>query len=146
MPRESFSQPVTVPGPFHGLLIALSIALAACGGGDGGAMLPEALGAEWTLITSRAGEPSEAAPGGAELGLDGLIVATYAGPGDPVVIVHEMGSGSSAFEMAQRWRAEAGAIAFQSDSRFVVVRAPSLDQAALNRFADALERAWQGGN
>jgi hypothetical protein len=82
-----------------------------------------------------------AAPGAKELGLKQLVMARYAGPGNPEAALHQMTSDSGAFEMAQKWRPQPGSLAAHKGSIFVVVRSGEMDARELNRFVSLFEAA-----
>lgn len=61
------------------------------------------------------------------------------------VDAYGMPSQASAFEAQQKWRNEAGSLAFQNGNVFVICSSAGAGQAGLIAFSKTLEEAWLGG-
>jgi hypothetical protein len=122
-------------------LFLLALGLLSCGGGGGDFTIPPSVGDAWKLATQDPAPPEQAAAGARELGLKRLLVARYSGPGSPEVAIHQMTSGSGAFEMVQKWRPQPGTLAAHKGSLFFTVRSSGLDARELNRFLSLFEAA-----
>lgn len=115
-------------------LLALSIALCACAGGQRAKPeLPGSVSPGWKLtsMTSSAAPPEVSAAGSPDCWL-----ANYAGTGVAQVWVCRYSAEAGAFDAVQRARAEAQTVKFQEGANLVLVKwnnAPKADLAALIR-------------
>ena len=98
---------------------------------DGPPEFPKYAG-DWTLTSGP--EPTEAVAGA-----KGAWTAQYSGVPPMRLIICEMPSQTGAFDQVQRWRAEAGKLAFYKGRYFGVVEAEGADHATLNRFAASIQ-------
>ena len=112
----------------------LLVALVGCGRPRAEIHFPSDIAGGWRLEGAPVESLAEAWPDARTHGLESLAVAKYSGDGDPVILAHRMASSAGAFETMQRFRAEAGATAFQYGIFFIVVRSPAMGQAGLSRF------------
>jgi len=111
----------------HFLPVLLLVTLS-CGGEArrAGPVLPAAVEGGWTLAS-----PSDAGR------------AVYQGPMEITVVIQTTSGQATAFEMVQKHQPQPGSLVFHHDRYFVTVSAPGADNATLNRFAEALEKAAQ---
>src|ERR1043166_9691143 len=108
-----------------GLLLAMLAIAGGCGRRSSGPMLPETAAGGWTLQdTSRA---------------ERKTLATYRGPGTVRVEVEDMGSSVTAFDRAQRTRAEPDTVFFYKEKYFVTVKWEGADRGALKSLLRDLE-------
>jgi hypothetical protein len=71
-------------------------------------------------------------------GANGAWTGDYSGNPPMRLTICEMQSQTSAFDAVQRWRAEAGKLAFYKGPYFAVIEAKGADHPTLNRFAAAI--------
>jgi hypothetical protein len=113
--------------------VTVTTALAACTAKKTGGPpeFPKYAG-DWTLQSGP--EPAESVAGA-----EGAWVARYSGNPPMRLTVIRMPSQTGAFDAVQRWRAEAGKLAFYKGPFFGIVESPGADHAAMNRFAAAIQ-------
>ena len=87
---------------------------------------------DWTLTS---GPDNTEALAGAE----GAWTMQYSGTPPMRLTVCKMPSQTGAFDAVQRWRAEAGKLAFYKGRFFGIAESPGADHAALNRFAATVQ-------
>ena len=125
----------------------MAVLLTACGTAPESAAfsLPEVIGADWKLASTEQ-LPAESVPTDiSKLGLRSAQRGRYQGLTDLTITVYGMTSGSGAFELAQRWRAAEGRLAFYVDSLFIVLESEAMDHAALAQVANSLEKNLKSG-
>jgi hypothetical protein len=77
------------------------------------------------------------------MGLRSVRRLHYQGPEEFQVTIFEMNSGSSAFELVQKWKAEPGKLHFHQASRFILLESTGADHATLNRLAGTVEKEME---
>ena len=107
---------------------------------------PSTLAGGWQRVTLDT-PPAAAAPEPLEaLKPAQRVRASYRLRGSTIFVdAYAMPSQASAFEAQQKWRNEAGALAFHRSNVFIVCASEGAEQAALSAFSKTLEEAWLGG-
>lgn len=123
------------------LLILITLLCAACGGARE-PQFPKEVPGGWKLFGSEEYRADTADASLQNSGLKRWLRARYDGPGYPDVMLYQMGSQASAFEMVQKWRSEKGVLVTHLDNIFVVYRTGLAPQEA-NKFAAAWEAAFK---
>ena len=90
---------------------------------------------DWKLASTEQ-IPSESVPADIiKLGLYEAQRGHYQGLTDLTVTVYKMTTRGGAFELAQKWMASQGRLAFYMDSLFIVLESEAMDHAALSQVA-----------
>ena len=118
-------------------------ALSACSGGGREAAFPKEVPGGWKLFGSEEFQIDQAQADVQNRGLKRWLKARYEGPGYPDVLLYQMSTQASAFELVQKWRGEPGAIVSHVDNVFIVYRSDYLKPEELNKFATAWEGAFK---
>jgi hypothetical protein len=122
----------SIPAAVAALLIACSNAPRAPG-------IPATLSGDWKQAGVR--NPVGAPPLLGRYAPESVWEVTFSGPSPLTVTYFGMASGTVAFELMQKWRAEAASTHFHSGSFFVVIKAPGVEPARLNAIAKELDEA-----
>ena len=122
--------------------VAASIWLLGCSGGEraGSSDLPPDLNGGYRKVSSQPLPSGNVPELIRSMGLRAARTAQYEGPERFQVTVFEMNSGSSAFELAQKWKSEPGRIHFHKGSSFLLLESSGADNATLNRLAALVEK------
>ncbi|MCW5980109.1 MAG: hypothetical protein KIT09_18650 [Bryobacteraceae bacterium] len=102
---------------------------------------PSTLGDGWKLEGTARLTADETPDEIRRLGLRSAYRGRYAGAGDLTVTVYWMTSEAGAFELAQKWRPEAGRLAYHQGDLFVVLESAGMDHRSLAGVAEQIERS-----
>lgn len=101
-------------------------------------ILPMTLG-EWRRLSVENTPPEEYPAELKQRGIKRARRGTFTGKGRIFVSIYEFAGQAVAFEMVQKWKPEAGKMAFHEGPYFVVLEATEADNKAMNQFATLLE-------
>lgn len=122
--------------------LLISAFLSACAGRrpvPGDLLLPERVADDWKRVRLGDHPPERAPEIVRQLGLERAHTASYAGAGEIDVTLYEMKAPAVAFELAQKWRPEAGTVFFYQGPYFALVRWHGGDRERNGAFIRGLE-------
>jgi hypothetical protein len=138
-----------MPRPACSALALLALAVCGCSRLPERALIPvppARLDGGWQRVTLDTPAAAEAPAVPRLLKPAQRVRASYRKEGVTVgVDAYAMPSQASAFEAQQRWRNEAGSLAFQNGNLFVICASEGAGQPGLIAFSKLLEEAWLGG-